>query len=130
MLFAACLTAGALYLSTPVSRTDFLNYSTGIDSLIKITLEQHLIPPQSVRKYTIPVDSTFSRSVYRVQVPARFPKTKFHMDLHHNVKKYNLSAPAQFIVPDNSMNIYIYDSRNVRSTIRLITEKQATENNG
>jgi len=98
-----------------------LNISSGIDSLLTDHFEQHLIPSTSVRKYNIEVDSTFTRTVYRVAVPPTFSKTMFHFELHQNLLRYNIESPARVIFPERDMNIYIYDNNTILSTIRLIT---------
>ena len=77
-------------------------------------LINHQISDDLYRRYDIEVDSTFSRTVYRVQVPPSFSKTMFHFELHQKLLPYQLNSPAKVILPEKDMNIYIVD----RGTIR------------
>lgn len=121
LLLLSCIISGAIYVATPAYTPKFLDVRSGIDSLLTDHFEQHLIPSSSVRKFNIEVDSTFTRTVYRVAVPPSFSKTMFHYKLHHSLLRYNIQAPARVIFPERDMNIYIYDNNTIRSTIRLIT---------
>lgn len=121
LLLLSCIISGAIFVATPPYTPKFLNISSGIDSLLTDHFEQHLIPSTSVRKYNIEVDSTFTRTVYRVAVPPTFSKTMFHFELHQNLLRYNIESPARVIFPERDMNIYIYDNNTILSTIRLIT---------
>ncbi len=113
--------SGVIFVATPAYTPKHLDLSTGVDSLLQAEFELHLIPKKSIRKYTIPVDSTFTRNVYRVAVPPSFSKTLFHYKLHQKLRKYDIDTPSRVIFPERDMNIYIYDDQNIRSTIRLIT---------
>jgi len=121
LLLLSCIISGTIFVATPAYIPKFLDINSGIDSLLTDHFEQHLIPKTSIRKYNIPVDSIFTRTVYRVAVPSTFSKTMFHYELHQNLLRYNIQSPARVIFPERDMNIYIYDNNTIRSTIRLIT---------
>ncbi len=121
LLLLSCVISAAIFIATPAYSPKYLNLNTGIDSLLQSEFELHLIPKNAVRKYVIPIDSTFTRNVYRVAVPPSFSKTMFHYNLHQKLRRYNIDTPTRVVFPEKDMNIYIYDDKNIRSTIRLIT---------
>tara|TARA_R110002096_G_scaffold97821_4_gene218046 strand:- start:143 stop:565 length:423 start_codon:yes stop_codon:yes gene_type:complete len=127
LLLLSCVISGVIFVATPAYSPKYLNISTGIDSLLQAEFELHLIPKKSIRKYTIPIDSNFTRNVYRVAVPPSFSKTMFHYGLHQKLRKYNIDTPTRVVFPERDMNIYIYDDKSIRSTIRLITTEPKTD---
>lgn len=92
-----------------------------LDSLITSVLRTDLSIEGNYRRYEIEVDSSFTRIVYRVPVHPSFSKTMFHFGLHKELSKFEIETPARVVFPERDMNIYIYDSGTIRSTIRLVT---------
>ncbi len=121
LLVLSCLSSGIILATVPAQQTNSVVMNSGLDSLIVTELKLHDIPESQYRRYDIEVDSTFSRTVYRVQVPPSFSKTTFHFKLHKKLYPHDLTSPAKVIFPERNMNIYIMDRGTIRSTIRLIT---------
>ena len=121
LLLLSCLSSVLILSFTPPYKDHTLELNGGLDSLIVREFQMNQIPENRYRRYDIDVDSVFSRTVYRVQVPPSFSKTMFHYNLHNQLLSYELSVPAKVILPGNDMNIYILERGTTRSTIRLLT---------
>ena len=127
LLLLSCLVTATILATVPSHTPSKIGLNNGLDSLINNHFEDHFIPKEDIRRFSIEVDTAFTRSVYRVNVPPSFSKTMFHFDLHRTLLNYDITTPARVLFPEQDMNIYIVDKGTVRSTIRLLTTKQIPE---
>lgn len=127
LLLLSCIASAVILAAVPAYIPSKIGLDEDLDSIISRNFEDHFIPKKDIRKFTIEVDTTFTRSVYRVKVPSSFSKTMFHFDLHQSLFEYDISTPARVLFPQRDMNIYIVDKGTIRSTIRLLTEEPIME---
>lgn len=121
LLCISCIVSGVILYFSPKFKVIDMDSMNNLDSLITQHFYDEPLIGSEFRKFNIKVDSTFSRTVYRVNVPGGFSKTMFHFKLHQTLQKYGFKSPARVIFPERDMNIYIQDDNVIRSTIRLIT---------
>lgn len=118
--------SGVILYYSPKYTAVHSNSVNNLDSLITLHFFDDPIIGTSFKKYTIEVDSSFTRSVFRIEVPRGYSKTMFHYNLHKSFLKYNIAVPARVVFPERDMNIYIKDDDIIRSTIRLISADTET----
>lgn len=116
-----------MLVATPSHKAIDYSAAENLDSLIASALSQEPGIGSNFRRYDIEVDSNFTRTVYRVPVHPTFSKTMFHYSLHQALSQLKIESPAKVLFPERDMNIYIYDSGTIRSTIRLITTEPKQE---
>ncbi|MTI88153.1 MAG: hypothetical protein FH748_09310 [Balneolaceae bacterium] len=122
LLVLSCVVSGIILASSPAYKTKSLRSFSTLDSLINLKLEDARILPAHIRPYTIRIDSSFERKVYRVKVPSRFSKTRFHLNLHDALLPYGIESPAKVTLPAHDMDIYVYEENTIFRTIRLQTD--------
>ena len=127
LLALSCTVSVVILAATPAYKSVNFNTSDNLDSLIIHTLENEPSIGSNFRISKIKVDSTFSRTIFRVPVHPTFSKTMFHYDFHKSLSKQSIAVPAKVVFPERDMNIYIYDEGTIKSIIRLITTEPKTE---
>jgi hypothetical protein len=124
LLVLSCIVSGIILAASP----DYKNYQIQsvreLDSLLNVHLQDAQIKAEQIRVSSITVDTIFIRKEYRIEVPSKFSKTLFHVDLHKDLFNYNIEAPAKVHFPSLDMDIYIYDQGTVLRTIRLSTNPE------
>ena len=132
LLLVASLLTGILLFVIPSTSSNSINDLSDLNEVIDLAIEEAGLDADSFRKSIIEIDSSFSRTVYRINVPSNFSKTSFHLALHHELIKVDIECPAKFTFPEENMDIHIYYNDTVFRTIRLITDEeiQPIEGNG
>ncbi|GAB5409468.1 MAG: hypothetical protein BalsKO_18330 [Balneolaceae bacterium] len=127
LLFVACILSGIIIAYSPTFIPNKITSEAELDSLILLTFDDSNLRNNQVRTFTIELDSSFSRKIYRVMVPPSFSKTSFHLDLHKRFHPLGLTTPSRVVFPESDMNIYIEYKSTIFRTIRLITDASKTE---
>jgi len=127
LLFLACIIAGWLLLSAPSVQYKNLKKISQVDSLLKTTLARYHISWQQVSTRSVQVDSTFSRAIHTINVPAHFPQTEFHLALKHTLSPYDISVPAHVNFPAKNLDIQIYFDNTIIGTIKLIKQQDSLQ---
>lgn len=127
LLLGACILSGIIFVYTPTFVPIKVSTQAELDSLIQLSFEDVGLVSNQIRIYNIEIDTSFSRKVYRVRVPATFSKTSFHLELHKRLHPLGLTTPSRVVFPERDMNIYIENEGTVFRTIRLITDNEVTE---
>jgi hypothetical protein len=128
LLALSCIASAVILGVTPAYNSFDDNSADNLDSLITSTLRDEPLIGSNFRRYNIQIDSTFTRTVFRVPVHPNFSKTMFHYALHKKLTKFEIDSPARVIFPEKDMYIYIYEDGTIKSTIRLITTEPNIEN--
>lgn len=128
LLALSCIASAVILGLTPAYNSFHDNSADNLDSLITSTLRDEPLIGSNFRRYNIKIDSTFTRTVFRVPVHPTFSKTMFHYALHKKLTKFEIDSPARVIFPEKDMYIYIYEDGTIKSTIRLITTEPNIEN--
>lgn len=123
MLLIACILSGIILASTPAYRAAHISTYAELDSLILDSFTKSSLSSEQFRTYTIDLDSSLTRKVYRVNVAPSFSKTTFHVHLHQRFYDYGIQTPARIIFPERDMNIYMSYEGTILRTIRLITDE-------
>lgn len=129
LLLFACLLSAIILAYTPTYVPSTISTEAEMDSLIQLSFEDADLLRGQIRTFNVEIDSSFSRKVYRVEVPPTFSKTSFHLQLHHLLFPLGLNTPTKVVFPEEDMNIYVEYKGTVFRTIRLIT-KAPTPNGG
>ncbi|MEQ9310089.1 MAG: hypothetical protein RLN90_11610 [Balneolaceae bacterium] len=127
LLVVACVLSGIILAYTPTFIPNKITSEAELDSLIQISFVESNLLNNQIRFFTVELDSSFSRKVYRVMVPPSFSKTSFHLQLHKRFHPLGLSTPSRVIFPERDMNIYIENEGTIFRTIRLITDSSKSE---
>jgi hypothetical protein len=122
LLAASCIVSGIILASSNPKTVSRLQDIEQIDSLITIQFANHQVLPDQVNNSVIRVDTLLKRRTYWVNVPSRFSKTMFHIDLNNELSRYEIDSPAKVNFPSRDMNIYIYKYNTVLRTIRITTD--------
>jgi hypothetical protein len=132
LLLVASLLSGVLLFTIPISSSNSITELDELYEQIDIAIEEAGLQTNQFRKASIEIDSTFSRSVYRINVPPSFSKTSFHLALHHQLIDHEIYSPAKITFPEENMDIHVVYKNTVFRTIRLITTEsiQDSEDNG
>ena len=123
LLIVASLLTGILIYTIPVSSSNSITELSQLNEVIDQSIENAGLQSSQFRKSSITIDSTFSRSIYRINVPTDFSKTSFHLALHHQLIEYDIDCPAKYTFPEENMDIHIIYKKTVFRTIRLITSE-------
>ncbi len=127
LLLAASLLTGILLFTIPAPAKSAILELSDLYDQVDLAIEEAGLEITNFRKFSIEIDSTFSRSVYRIEVPPRFSKTSFHLALHHQLIEKNIHCPAKFNFPEENMDIHLIYNNTVFRTIRLITSERMEE---
>jgi len=125
LLLGACFLTGIILVITPVWKSNTIPDIKSLNEHIDFAIEQAGIKVSKFRKSEIEIDSTFSRSVFRIEVPPSFSKTTFHLALHHELSAFEIDCPAKLTFPEENMDIHILYNETVFRTIRLVTSKNS-----
>ncbi len=125
LLAVACLLSGILLITTPTASKVIISDLEDFDERLHIAIEEAGLQVSEFRKSQLEIDSDFTRDIYRIEVPASYSKTSFHLALHHQLQPFNIESPAKFTFPEENMDIHILFNDTVFRTIRLITSKEA-----
>jgi len=129
LLLGACILTGALLVSTPSVENQYISEIQEIDDLIEASFSEYGIDKSQYRTFLAEIDTSFSRKIYRIEVPPEFSKTSFHLKLHHKFIPFGLSSPARVTFPEEDMEIHVVYNQTVFRTIRLVTLKN-TDSSG
>lgn len=121
LLLLACILSGIILAATPPYQSTRIKSAAELDSLIYLSFGDANFLNNQIRTYNIPIDTVFSRKVYRIQVPPSFSKTGFHVNLHHRMTPFGFDTPSRVVFPDRDMNIFLTYEGTVVRTIRLLT---------
>lgn len=124
LLVLSCIVSGIILAASPDYKSYRIENTRELDSLLSVHLQDAQIKAEQIRVSGIKIDTIFTRKAYRIEVPSRFSKTLFHVDLHKDLFKYDIQAPAKVHFPSHDMDIYIYDQGTVLRTIRLTTNPE------
>ena len=124
LLLLSCVVSGIILAASPEFKNYRLENTRELDSLLNMHIQNARINADQIRVSSIRVDTLFIRKEYRIEVPSRFSKTLFHVDLHKDLYKYKLEAPAKIDFPSHDMDIYVYNRGTVLRTIRLTTNPE------
>ncbi len=124
LLVLSCVISGIILAASPDYKNYQIENTRELDSLLNVHIRDAQIKPEHIRVSSIKIDTIFTRKAYRIEVPSRFSKTLFHVDLHKDLFKYDMEAPAKVHFPSHDMDIYIYDQGTVLRTIRLTTNPE------
>jgi hypothetical protein len=124
LLVLSCAVSGVILSASSPYKNYQLENGQQLDSLILISLQDARIQPAQLQVWNVPVDTIFTRKEYRVEVPSRFSKTLFHLDLHHSLNRFDMEAPAKVHFPSRDMDIYVYSNETVLRSIRLTTNPE------
>ncbi|MBD3616458.1 MAG: hypothetical protein HUJ22_07785 [Gracilimonas sp.] len=122
LLVLSCIVSGIILAASPSNEIYRLDNTQQLDSLINTHIQNSLITQEQVQVSVINIDTIFTRKVYRLRVPSRFSKTMFHINLHKDLNRYEIKAPAKINFPSRDMHIYVYNKGTVLRTIRLTTD--------
>jgi len=128
LLALSCIASAVILGVTPAYNSFDNSYADNLDSLIISTLRDEPSIGTNFRRSNIEIDSTFTRTVFRVPVHPTFSKTMFHYALHKKLTRFKIDSPARVIFPEKDMYIYVYEDGTIKSTIRLITTEPNIEN--
>ncbi|MEQ8523573.1 hypothetical protein [Gracilimonas sp.] len=124
LLVLSCIVSGIILAASPEFKSYRLENTRELDSLLNVHIQDARINPNQIRVSSIRIDTIFTRKEYRIEVPSRFSKTLFHVDLHKDLFKYDMEAPAKVHFPSHDMDIYVYHQGTVLRTIRLTTNPE------
>ncbi|MBO6587285.1 MAG: hypothetical protein JJ953_14335 [Gracilimonas sp.] len=124
LLVLSCIVSGIILAASPDYKNYQIENAHELDSLLNVHIQDAQIKAEQIRVTSIRIDTIFTRKEYRIEVPSRFSKTLFHVDLHKDLFKYDMQAPAKVHFPSHDMDIYIYDQGTVLRSIRLTTNPE------
>ncbi|MCP9292346.1 MULTISPECIES: hypothetical protein [Gracilimonas] len=124
LLVLSCIVSGIILAASPDYKNYQIENARELDSLLNVHIQDAQIKAEQIRVSSIRIDTIFTRKEYRIEVPSRFSKTLFHVDLHKDLFKYDMQAPAKVHFPSHDMDIYIYDQGTVLRSIRLTTNPE------
>ena len=124
LLALTCIISGIILASTPAPKFYRIEDFAQLDSLLQQQFQDSGIIPSQIQASIIHVDSVLTRKEFRIEVPSRFSKTMFHIELDKQLSPYDLETPARVHFPSRDMNIYVYHNKTVLRTIRLTTDPE------
>jgi len=132
LLLVASLLSGVLLFTIPTSSSNSITELDELYEQIDIAIEEAGLQTNQFRKASIEIDSTYSRSVYRINVPPSVSKTSFPLAHHHQLIEHEIYSPAKNTYPEENMDIHVVYKNTVCRTIRLSTTEsiQDSEDNG
>lgn len=122
LLILSCVASTMVLAKMEPPENTRLHSVARLDSLIAFTFDQYRIPPEFVRLQTVQIDSTFSRNIYTVTVPANFSKTSFHLSLHQNLWPYRAETTARVEFPEKNLRIHVLVNGKVHRSLFINTE--------
>ncbi len=119
LLAVCCASAMALHVQIVPQQHAVLTSGSQLDSLITQTAYDFKISSDRMNIRTVPVDSTFQRKDYRLDVPSGFSKTTFHHHLNTRVSPLGVTLYGEMFFPEQHLNINLIYNETVHRTIRL-----------
>jgi hypothetical protein len=110
-----------LLATAPPIKVQTITTEAEVDSLIELAFSDYGITRSQYRSQALAIDTSFSRKIYRMNVPEEFSKTSFHLRLQKAISPYGLEVPAKIYFPDEDMHIHILYNDTVWRTIRITT---------
>lgn len=124
LLTLSCIISGIILAVSPAPVSYKLQNLHEVDSLLSIQMQNAQIIPAQVQTTKITADTVFTRKNYRIEVPSRFSKTMFHIQLHNEFNLYGIQTPAKVHFPSKDMDIFLYYNDTVLRKIRLTTDPE------
>jgi len=124
LLVLSCAVSGVILSASSPYKNYQLENGAQLDSLIQIHLQDAQVLRSQYRVRSVNIDTIFTRKEYRIEVPTRFSKTLFHLELHKSLSRFSMEAPAKVNFPSRDMDIYVYNNGTVLRSIRLTTEPE------
>ena len=124
LLVLSCIISGIILAASPDYKNYRLENPRELDSLLNVHMQNARLNSEQIRISNIRIDTIFTRKEYRIEVPSRFSKTLFHVDLNKDLTKYDMEAPAKVHFPSRDMDIYVYSNGTVLRSIRLTTNPE------
>jgi len=121
LLVACTVLAGALLWWIPAPSQPSPLTNDQIDQRIRETLQEFEIPDALFRTTTLRVDSTFTRTVWIMDLPQEVSKTSFHYALDQSFRKDGFQTPATIEFPERDMRIHLLWEKTVLQTLYLRT---------
>lgn len=122
LLLISCIISGAILFTASDRAPKTLQSFAHADSLIEYEFMSFSIDEQQISRSSVEADSTFSRKIYHVDLPAGFSKTQFHAELNKRFYPLDISTPAQISFPDQQMRIHLKYHGTIFRTITLNTD--------
>ncbi len=121
LLFLACVLSTILLATAPPIKVQTITTEVEVDSLIELAFYDYGITRSQFRTQSLAIDTSFSRKIFRLNVPKEFSKTSFHLRLQESITPFGLEVPAKIYFPDEDMNVHILYNNTVWRTIRITT---------
>ncbi len=121
LLFLACVLSTILLATAPPIKVQTITTEAEVDSLIELAFYDYGITRSQFRTQSLAIDTSFSRKIFRLNVPKEFSKTSFHLRLQESITPFGLEVPAKIYFPDEDMNVHILYNNTVWRTIRITT---------
>ena len=124
LLVLSCAVSGIILSASSPYKNERLQDGQQLDSLIQLHMQEARILPVQFRVRSVRIDTIFTRKEYRIEVPSRFSKTLFHLNLDKSLDRFEMDTPAKVHFPSRDMDIYVYSNGTVLRSIRLTTEPE------
>ncbi len=121
LLVAATLIGSGILVWIPAPSLPSPLTQDEIQVLIRETTEEFSIPEKLVRTTTLKVDSTFSRTVWIMDLPPGVSKTTFHYILDQKLRSTGIQTPSTVEFPIKNMRIHLLWQETVIQTLLLRT---------
>lgn len=121
VLIASVLTVSGVLLWVPKPSLPAPLTQDEIQQLIRETSQELAIPEKLIRTTTLKVDSTFSRTVWIMDVPRNVSKTTFHYQLNQALRPVGIETPATVVFPEKDLRIHLLWQETVIQTLLLRT---------
>lgn len=122
LLLMACLISGYMLFRTSEGATRHLQSFAEADSLIELELANFSIGEEQINRTSVQLDTSFSRKIYRVDLPEGFSKVQLHAELNQLFYPYGVAMPARVTFPEEDMQIHLEYKQTVIRTIELRTD--------
>ena len=121
VLVVCTLIAGALLWWVPAPKQPVPVTKDQIDQQIRETLKVFDIPEVLTRTTSLRVDSTFTRTVWIIDLPPSVSKTTLHYSLDQSFRPYGFQTPATIEFPERNMRVHLLWEETVVQTLYLRT---------
>ncbi|SHE92789.1 hypothetical protein SAMN05443144_104125 [Fodinibius roseus] len=122
LLLISCMVSGFMLFNISDRPPAKLQSFAQADSLIAYELRSFSISDQQISRSSMEVDSTFSRKIYHIDLPAGFSKTQLHAELNRRFHALGVSTPARVSFSDQQMRIHLEYKGTVFRTVALHTD--------
>jgi hypothetical protein len=126
LLVSTFLASLLLWKSDPASRETLQSHEQ-LNSLIISVFNESGIHTDQFQKQTVRVDSTFSRSVYRVRVAPGYSKTTLHHELQQAVWPYRVSTVGKIEFPARTLYLHFMLNENILSSVIITDDPDLSE---